>query len=54
MFRQKISLSIISKNLHRENLTDLDSVEIEPEDPFADPGAAMITREMNLKLKVSY
>jgi len=39
------------KKLHRENLTDLDAVEIEPEDPFADPGAAMITREMNLKLK---
>jgi len=39
------------KKLHRENLTDLDSVEIEPEDPFADPGAALITREMNLKLK---
>lgn len=39
------------KKLHRENLTDLDMVEIEPEDPFADPGAAMITREMNLKLK---
>ena len=39
------------KKLHRENLTDLDLVEIELEDPFADPGAAMITREMNLKLK---
>ena len=39
------------KKLHRENLTDLDSVEVEPEDPFADPGAALITREMNLKLK---
>ena len=39
------------KKLHRENQTDLDSVEIEPEDPFADPGAALITREMNLKLK---
>ena len=41
------------KKLHRENLADLDSVEIEPEDPFADPGAAMITREMNLKLKAA-
>jgi len=41
------------KKLHRENLTDLDSVEIEPEDPFADPGAALITREMNLKLKIA-
>jgi len=39
------------KKLHRENLTDLDSVEIEPADPFADPGAAMITREMNSKLR---
>ena len=39
------------KKLHKENLTDLDKVEIEPEDPFADPGAAMITREMNLKLR---
>jgi RNA polymerase sigma-70 factor (ECF subfamily) len=39
------------KKLHRENMTDLDMVEIEPEDPFADPGAAMITREMNLKLR---
>ena len=36
-----------------ENLTDLDMVEIEPEDPFADPGAAMITREMNQKLKAA-
>ncbi len=41
------------KKLHRENLTDLDMVEIEPEDPFADPGAAMITREMNQKLKAA-
>lgn len=41
------------KKLHRENMTDLDAVEIEPEDPFADPGAAMITREMNLKLKAA-
>ena len=41
------------KKLHRENLADLDSVEIEPEDPFADPGAAMITREMNSKLKAA-
>ena len=41
------------KKLHRENMTDLDSVEIEPEDPFADPGAALITREMNLKLKTA-
>jgi RNA polymerase sigma-70 factor (ECF subfamily) len=39
------------KKLHREHLTDLNAVEIEPEDPFADPGAALITREMNLKLK---
>lgn len=41
------------KKLHRENLADLDCVEIEPEDPFADPAAAMITREMNLKLKAA-
>jgi len=41
------------KKLHRENLTDIDIVEIEPEDPFADPGAAMITREMNQKLKAA-
>jgi RNA polymerase sigma-70 factor (family 1) len=41
------------KKLHRENMTDLDAVEIEPVDPFADPGAAMITREMNLKLKAA-
>jgi len=41
------------KKLHRENLADLESVEIEPEDPFADPGAAMITREMNVKLKAA-
>ena len=39
------------KKLHRENLIDLDTVEIELADPFADPGAALITREMNLKLK---
>ena len=41
------------KKLQRENLTDLNAVEIELEDPFADPGAAMITREMNLKLKAA-
>ena len=41
------------KKLHRENLTDLDSVDIELEDPFADPGAVLITREMNLKLKTA-
>jgi RNA polymerase sigma-70 factor (ECF subfamily) len=41
------------KKLHRQNLTDLDTVQIELEDPFADPGAAMITREMNLKLKAA-
>lgn len=41
------------KKLHRENLTDLDAVEIEPTDPFADPSAALITREMNLKLKAA-
>ena len=41
------------KKLHRQNLTDLDAVDIEPADPFADPGAAMITREMNMKLKAA-
>ena len=41
------------KKLHRENLADLDAVEIEPEDPFADPGAAMITREMNSRLRAT-
>lgn len=41
------------KKLHRENLTYLDNVDIQLEDPFADPGAAMITREMNLKLKAA-
>lgn len=41
------------KKLHREYLTDLDSVEIEIEDPFADPGAVLITREMNIKLKAA-
>lgn len=39
------------KKLHREHHTDLNSVEIELQDPFADPGAALITREMNQKLK---
>jgi RNA polymerase sigma-70 factor (family 1) len=39
------------KKLHRENLADIDMVEIEAADPFGDPGAAMITREMNLKLR---
>jgi RNA polymerase sigma-70 factor (ECF subfamily) len=28
-------------------------VEIEPADPFADPGVAMITREMNQKLRAA-
>ena len=41
------------KKLHRENFTDLDTVVIEPADPFADPSAALITREMNLKLKAA-
>jgi RNA polymerase sigma-70 factor (ECF subfamily) len=41
------------KKLQRENLTDLDSVELEPADPFADPSVAMITREMNMKLKAA-
>ncbi len=41
------------KKLHRENFIDLSAVEIEPADPFADPSAALITREMNLKLKTA-
>jgi RNA polymerase sigma-70 factor (family 1) len=41
------------KKLHRENLADIDMVEIEPVDPFADPGVAMITREMNQKLRAA-
>ncbi len=41
------------KKLHRENFANLDAVEIEPVDPFADPSAVLITREMNLKLKAA-
>ena len=41
------------KKLHRENLISLDEVEIEPVAPFADPGAALITRELNMKLKAA-
>jgi RNA polymerase sigma-70 factor (ECF subfamily) len=39
------------KKLHREHMTGLDSVELEPFDPFADPEQAMITQEMNNHLK---
>ena len=41
------------KKLHREKMADLDSIDTEPEAPFADPGQAMITREMNLRLKAA-
>jgi RNA polymerase sigma-70 factor (ECF subfamily) len=41
------------KKLHQENLIDIDSVALEPEDPFTDPATALITREMNLKLKAA-
>lgn len=41
------------KKLHRENFINLNTVEIEPEDPFADPGEALITKEMNRKLKAA-
>lgn len=41
------------KRLHKESFTNLDEVEVEPEDPFADPGEALITREMNLKLRAA-
>ena len=39
------------KKLQREKHIYLDTVEIEPEDPFSDPGQIMITKEMNLRLK---
>lgn len=39
------------KKLHREQMSDLDSVDLEPFDPFADPGQAMITQEMNTHLR---
>jgi RNA polymerase sigma-70 factor (ECF subfamily) len=41
------------KKLHRESFLNLDAVDVEPEDPFADPGEALITREMNVKLKAA-
>lgn len=55
----KLYLFIAAKNitfnyllkLNREKFTDLDSVLVEPESPFSDPGEAMITREMNQRLK---
>ena len=39
------------KKLNQENTTDLNSIEIEPEDPFSNPDDAMITKEMNMQLK---
>ncbi len=41
------------KKLHREKLEDLDTVEIEPQAPFADPAEVMITREMNNRLRTA-
>lgn len=41
------------KKLHREKLEDLDTVEIEPQAPFADPEQVFITREMNQKLRLA-
>jgi RNA polymerase sigma-70 factor (ECF subfamily) len=41
------------KKLHREKMADLDTMDAEAEAPFADPGQAMITKEMNLSLKAA-
>lgn len=41
------------KKLHREKLTDLNEVDVEPETPFADPAQVMISKEMNLRLKAA-
>ena len=49
---KNIAFNYLAK-LHRENFTDIDAVEIELEAPFSDPGEAMITREMNSKLKTA-
>jgi RNA polymerase sigma-70 factor (family 1) len=49
---KNITFNYLAK-LHRENFTDIDAVEIELEAPFSDPGEAMITREMNSKLKAA-
>jgi len=47
---KNITFNYLAK-LHRDNFADIDAVEIELEAPFSDPGEAMITREMNSRLK---
>lgn len=47
---KNITFNYLTK-LHREKFTNLDMVKVEPEAPFASPSDAMITREMNMKLK---
>lgn len=49
---KNITFNYLAK-LHREKFADLDSVEAEPEAPFADPGEVMITREMNTRLRAA-
>ena len=49
---KNITFNYLAK-LHRESFTDIDTVEIELQAPFSDPGEAMITREMNSKLKTA-
>lgn len=39
------------KKLDREKKVDLDTIDIEPESPFADPYQVMITSEMNQRIK---
>lgn len=39
------------KKLNRESFISIDTVEIEPEDPFADPATMLITKEMNTRIK---
>jgi RNA polymerase sigma-70 factor (family 1) len=41
------------KKLDREKKDDLDSIDIEPESPFADPHQVMITSEMNHRIKTA-
>jgi len=47
---KNITFNYLAK-LNREKFTNLDMVKVEPEAPFANPSEAMITREMNIKLK---
>lgn len=49
---KNITINYLAK-LHREKFADLDSVEVEPEAPFADPSEVMITKEMNTRLKAA-